>query len=242
MKYVNALNLILPLTLFLILATACDPLTVTVVLPLPPTPTVTPAQAPEPVISERGKKIRALRPISYWLASDDLTDIEGRNDGDDLMVADHQSLNNPIWTVVMTFNTDSRVPRRFSRLVEKGGYQSVQGGFDIEAMSSDGNSAYDKVSCLIWGRTSGPYQLPYRVDSIAPMPIDHSDHTIVCSYDGSQLKFYLDGALQGSVSAPYIQDNHDLAIGRASLSNDFHFDGVLSDIAYFDRVIGPWQL
>jgi alpha-tubulin suppressor-like RCC1 family protein len=71
-------------------------------------------------------------------------------------------------------------------------------------------------------------------------------YNLVCVYDGQNLKFYVDGALQFTedVGGPFGKHDLDLSIGDNPIENwtNFAFDGLIDEVKVYDRALTDDQV
>ena len=67
---------------------------------------------------------------------------------------------------------------------------------------------------------------------------------VAVTYDGSNVKFYYNGILDGSIpaSGALTIDSGDLGIGRCSLWHNQGFDGMIDDIRIYNTALTPQEI
>lgn len=119
------------------------------------------------------------------------------------------------------------------RIFEQGGAYNG-GGVDIET-----NATGDSVSCLLWDATGGFYQ-----GATALIPLNTRTH-VACSYDGSKVRLYIDGALaDAETGLSYIAPTTNMFVGKAAhaSSGNRDFIGTLETISVYGEALSDVQI
>ncbi len=132
-------------------------------------------------------------------------------------------LNMEAFTIEFWFyQTEYGTPN--ARILEKGGYQ-VGGGYGIEL----NRYGAQNIGFVVWdGLTS------YNIDSDDIIPLNTWTH-IIASFDGENIRLYIDGALQGQpVPAQMSTNTEPLYVGRAGRSYADQFVGQLDELKIWE--------
>ncbi|HWS99558.1 MAG TPA: putative Ig domain-containing protein [Pyrinomonadaceae bacterium] len=204
-----------------------------------------------------------------WLAGDgDADDISGRDnhgtlqngatyapgkvgqafslDGaDDSIIINHSPALMPAAVTIDLWAYPTAYGPRYNRLVEKGGAGATDmGGYGLEfnicqdrTPSCSDSMTKGIVSFVIWLDSVG---FVY-VDSLNPIPLNQWTH-ITGVYDGSNLSLYIDGALQGTASAPMGFTTQAVSVGGMLNSTSFNFPGQVDELEIFDRALQQFEI
>jgi hypothetical protein len=125
------------------------------------------------------------------------------------------------------------IAQDYQRLVHKG--MADETGFAWYLPGND--TMHGRLGFEMAGVNSG-----MEVDGKRQMAVGET-HYVVVTYDGSSVRFYVDGVLDATnpVSGTPASDTNSFNIGRRG-DNSCYYDGVLDELAYYNRVLSADEI
>lgn len=128
----------------------------------------------------------------------------------------------------------------------KGNTQSVNFNYLMSKVDNSGSKGYaiyagdsnNKLSFFIWNGTS------FVVTPLAGVVMDNNWHHAVGTFDGANLKLYVDGSLYSSTTSAsgIVYDGGDLIIGAQTTAAARSFEGKLDEAAIWNTALTQEQV
>jgi hypothetical protein len=143
------------------------------------------------------------------------------------------------WALVTTYKTYIAPGQNIIGSQIIGNFNNNYGISGFGCGLSGVQSQYGTHGCAFWNSTGNP-----NINSSNILALN-SWRQIVCTYDGSILKYYDSNQLVGSVNGNYTQNQSNLTVGARLFhinGPDFFLDGKVDDIGLWNRALSQQEI